>query len=175
MIEFTCQHCSKILKTKDDKAGLHAQCPGCGADLVVPGAMQVATLDEPEVVGEPAGTRTCPMCGETVSASAVTCRYCGEKLNRKTRKLLAPHRGGLILALGIMSWAVCILCGPLAWFMGTADLKEMDAGRMDDEGRGLTQAGRIIGLVHVILAVVLLGFFLLIVIGAAAFDAAAKN
>jgi predicted RNA-binding Zn-ribbon protein involved in translation (DUF1610 family) len=172
MIEFTCQHCSKILKTKDDKAGLHAQCPGCGADLVVPDGSQVATLDEPEVVGEPSATRTCPMCGETVAASAVTCRYCGEKLNRKSRKLLAPHRGALILVLGILAWFICPFIGIAAWFMGTHDLQEMDAGRMDDEGRGLTQAGRIIGLVFLILGVLSLALFIVFfaigVMGAAA-------
>jgi hypothetical protein len=38
--------------------------------------------------------------------------------------------------------------------MGNNDLREIDAGRMDPSGRGLTQAGKICGMVGVILAIV---------------------
>ncbi len=65
-----------------------------------------------------------------------------------------PHRGVLILVFGILSWVVCQIFGILAWVWGNTDLKEMDAGRMDPSGRGLTQAGRIIGMVSVLLTVV---------------------
>ena len=62
---------------------------------------------------------------------------------------LAQHRGALILVLGIMSFVVCPLCGVASWVMGKADMEQMDAGRMDPEGRGLTQAGKICGMVSV--------------------------
>ncbi len=65
-----------------------------------------------------------------------------------------PHRGVLILVFGILSWVVCLIFGILAWVWGNTDLKEMDAGRMDPSGRGLTQAGRIVGMVSVLLTVV---------------------
>jgi hypothetical protein len=68
-----------------------------------------------------------------------------------------PHRGGLILGLGIVG---VVICGPLgipAWIMGSGDLKEMRAGRMDYSGYGITQAGMILG----IIATVLLGLGLL--------------
>ena len=35
-IEFHCPHCDKLLKTPDDKAGVHANCPGCGQLVTVP-------------------------------------------------------------------------------------------------------------------------------------------
>ena len=38
-----------------------------------------------------------------------------------------------------------------AWVMGAADLKEIDAGRMDPAGRGLTQAGMILGIIGCVL------------------------
>jgi hypothetical protein len=56
---------------------------------------------------------------------------------------MKPHRGTLILVLGILG---LVVCGPLAivaWVLGSGDLKEMDAGTMDPAGRGNTQAGRI--------------------------------
>lgn len=61
-----------------------------------------------------------------------------------------PHRGVMILVFGILSLLCCpIIFGLLAVLMGQADLKEMDAGRMDSSGRGLTKAGVIIGIIGV--------------------------
>ncbi|MBI1902329.1 MAG: DUF4339 domain-containing protein [Planctomycetia bacterium] len=68
----------------------------------------------------------------------------------------APHRGTLILVLGILSVTACVFCGPFAWAMGRNDLKEMAAGRMqtDSNGQGLTQAGMIVGMVGTALMIV---------------------
>ena len=58
-----------------------------------------------------------------------------------------PHRGVLILILGIVGWVLCPLTAPMAWVMGKADIEQMDRDEMDPEGRGLTQAGMILGMV----------------------------
>jgi hypothetical protein len=76
-----------------------------------------------------------------------------------------PHRGTMILVFGILAWFVCFIFGIMAWVMGNNDLKEMDAGRMDPEGRGLTQAGKILGMINVILLLCSLAITALIVIG----------
>lgn len=62
-----------------------------------------------------------------------------------------PHRGVTILILGILGLACCAIFGIMAYYMGKADLEKMDAGRMDEEGRSLTQVGKILGLVSLIL------------------------
>lgn len=81
----------------------------------------------------------------------------------------APHRGVLILVLGILSIVLCQLLGPVAWILGRDDLAKIDAGRMDREGRGLTQAGMICGIVGtVILGLVLIWIVIVILFGAAA-------
>jgi hypothetical protein len=67
---------------------------------------------------------------------------------------LAPHRGALILVFGILSLVVCFPLGFFAWAMGNSDLRAIDAGQMDPEGRGLTQAGKICGIVGSILGVI---------------------
>lgn len=68
---------------------------------------------------------------------------------------MKPHRGVLILVLGILSLVGCgIFTGIPAWIMGTGDLKQIDAGTMDATGRGMTNAGRILGMISVILMVV---------------------
>lgn len=64
---------------------------------------------------------------------------------------MQPHRGTLILVLGILSLCVCAILGPFAWSMGNKDLAEMAAGRMDKEGQGMTNAGKICGLIGTIL------------------------
>lgn len=65
-----------------------------------------------------------------------------------------PHRGGQILTFGILGLVCCGLFGIAAWVMGNEDLKKMDSGIMDPTGRGLTQAGRIIGIICVVLMVI---------------------
>ncbi len=77
---------------------------------------------------------------------------------------LNPHRGGVVLALGILGLVVCFICGIIAWIMGKNDLREMDSGRMDPSGRGLTQAGRICGMVGVIIPIAVICLWLLIAI-----------
>jgi flagellar basal body-associated protein FliL len=77
----------------------------------------------------------------------------GNRGDRERPHYEEPHRSGLILALGIMGIAVCGVCGIFAWFMGSADLRKMNEGRMNPDGRGLTQAGRIMGLISMIIMV----------------------
>jgi hypothetical protein len=79
---------------------------------------------------------------------------------------MQTHRGTMILVFGILGFVVCFPFGIVAWVMGNADLKAMDAGTMDPEGRGTTQAGKIIGMIATILN--LLGFIIGIMAIAAA-------
>jgi uncharacterized membrane protein YidH (DUF202 family) len=63
---------------------------------------------------------------------------------------------------------VCFICGIIAWAMGNNDLREMTAGIMDPSGRGMTQAGKICGMISVILAIVGICIYALLVIIAGA-------
>jgi len=91
----------------------------------------------------------------------------------QNRPYLRPHRGPVILVLGILGlftglagMVCCVLfaLGSLglslpAWIMARHDLQAIDAGVMDPTGRGITLAGMIlaiIGTVIVGLAVVLM-------------------
>jgi hypothetical protein len=74
---------------------------------------------------------------------------------RRKRRDYAPHRGTLILVLGILSLTGAgLLTGIPAWIMGNADMKEIRAGRMDPEGESNTNIGRILGMVSTILGAV---------------------
>ena len=68
-----------------------------------------------------------------------------------------PHRGGLILALGLVG--LLISCVPIAgWVLGgialsmaNTDLPRMDRGYMDREGRGMTVGGQVCAIIAVII------------------------
>ncbi len=64
---------------------------------------------------------------------------------------LAPHRGTLILVLGILSLLMCQPLGIVAWVLANGDLRDMDEGRMDPTGRSNTEVGRILGMIAFIL------------------------
>ena len=56
-------------------------------------------------------------------------------------------RGVLILVLGILSIAACALLGPVAWGMGAAALREIDARPGAYSNRSEVRAGEICGIV----------------------------
>ena len=77
------------------------------------------------------------------------------------RRRLPPHRGGLILTFGVLGIACCNLVSPVAWVMGHLDLNQIREGRMDPTGRGLTQAGMVLGIIGTVL-IALQGIFLVV-------------
>jgi hypothetical protein len=73
-------------------------------------------------------------------------------------RALKSHRGGNILALGILGFFTFGLAGISAWVEGNKDLKEMSAGTMDPSGWRLTKKGRNLGKAATIVwAVIILG------------------
>jgi hypothetical protein len=70
---------------------------------------------------------------------------------------MKAHRGTLILILGILGLVCCgIFTAIPAWVMGSSDLKEMEAGNMDPAGKGVTNAGKICGMIGCILTIVVI-------------------
>ena len=87
---------------------------------------------------------------------------------RRLRNRFTPHRGGLIMALGLvalvggMSFCAPALIGPVAWALGSWDLREIRAGRMDPEGEGMTRAGQVCGIVASVMLLLGTLFFCLL-------------
>ena len=87
--------------------------------------------------------------------------------------VLKPHRGVLVLVLGIVSIVVPIpvvdlVLGAIAWYMANQDLPEIDAGLMDPAGRGMTSAGKVCGIIGCVLGLLVccwFSFWLIFVFG----------
>jgi hypothetical protein len=65
----------------------------------------------------------------------------------------------MILAFGIIGIMFCGIFAIIAWVMGSSDLRAMDEGRMDPEGRGMTRAGQILGMVTCLLMIMVIVFY----------------
>jgi predicted Zn finger-like uncharacterized protein len=163
MPEFiNCPQCERKLRVPDDLLGRSVKCPTCGTTFTAPATAAEAVAIPSAGPGEEAPPesyqvedlrRTGPAHGHD-DLAAEEYGEVPSGLRRRRRADLQPHRGTLILVLGILSIVVCGFLGPVAWIMGSHDLKEIRAGRMDPEGEGTTNGGRICGIIGTILMVI---------------------
>jgi hypothetical protein len=64
--------------------------------------------------------------------------------------------------MGVLSLFILpVPLGLIAWLWANEDLKKMDAGIMDPAGRGSTQAGKVCGMISVLLGVTVMCLTLL--------------
>lgn len=156
----TCPSCSKQLRVPDELIGKGVKCPTCGATFTaqptgsaapppLPSVPPPPPVPEvPEPMGRPAQSRQVPMGGQPLDD------YGEEAPRRRPRPNYAPHRGVLVLVLGILSIVLqCFPLGIVAWVLGNGDLKKIRAREMDPEGEGLTKAGWICGIIGTFLGV----------------------
>ncbi|MEE2947021.1 MAG: hypothetical protein VX392_01760 [Verrucomicrobiota bacterium] len=65
------------------------------------------------------------------------------------------HRGTLILTMGILGWLCCSYFTAIpAWVMGKEDIRLIEAGKMEQEGKGITKAGMILGMLSTIVSTI---------------------
>jgi hypothetical protein len=188
-IQTSCPSCGKTLRVPDDLLGRNVKCPSCQTQFVASEGAGAAESPPPLPPTEgreaPSGRRPRDDEGYREEAPAPR-RSSRRELDRdddfddeyddrprRRRRDYAPHRGTLILVLGILSLVGCgIFTGIPAWIMGSGDLKQIRAGQMDPEGEQLTNIGRILGMISCILSgVVLLIYcfiFMIAIIGGAA-------
>lgn len=85
-----------------------------------------------------------------------------EYVEEAPRRDLIPHRGALILILGLLGLTLSflapigILLGLAAWVMGQGDLAQMRRKEMDAEGHGLTVGGLITGILGLVVSLLFL-------------------
>ena len=161
-IEVSCTRCGSLLRVGDEHAGASARCPNCENVFPIPmDAEPTPPRAGAAAKGNPFGDAP-RETGNPYQASSGAHNPYGT--SPRATSYMKPHRGTLILILGILGLVCCQFLGIAAWIMGSNDLKEIDAGVMDPEGRGTTQAGMIIGIIATVLLVLtlMLQFFLVI-------------
>ena len=57
------------------------------------------------------------------------------------------------MILGIVGIVCCQLAAPVAWYLGRAEIKLVDAGQSARENRGMAMAGMILGIVGTVLLI----------------------
>jgi predicted Zn finger-like uncharacterized protein len=151
----SCPSCSRSLRVPDELLGKKVKCPSCSNAFVA--AADAPPPEEEEEERPVAARKSAPRQEVTFDEEEPPPEdeeYEKEvrPTKKKKRRSYKPHRGVLVLVLGIVAFFVCgIIIGPIAWSMANADLREIRAGRMDPEGEGMTNAGRICGIIATIL------------------------
>lgn len=161
----TCPECQRKLQVPESFFGQQVQCPECAHQFVAnPHSESVQAT--PPVAASRAPARSDSEDSPRRRRESYDDDFDDEFDDRRPlRRAGMPHRGGVILALGIIALvipAAGVICGPMAWIMGSADLAEIRAGRMDPSGEGMVQAGRVLGIVATI---IFLGLMLLFCLG----------
>jgi hypothetical protein len=170
----SCPICQRKLQVPESYLGQQVQCPSCKAMFTAASASAVALPPPVPPTAQPAGPADWqrPARAEEEprrrrddydDQPRRRDRYdddYDDRMDFRRRRPYMPHRGAAVLVLGILSLVVCGILGPFAWVMGSNDLAEMRAGRMDPEGEGTTRAGQIcgiIGTVRLVIVEVLIG------------------
>jgi hypothetical protein len=156
----TCPSCSKQLQIPESFFGKTVQCPECKQTFHAE-ALAATPASAPDAA---AGVSSAPppptapaWSGAPDEERPRRRREEDDEDDRPRRRRLTPHRGGMILAFGIMGLVLGglgLIFGPIAWIMGNADLREMRAGRMDPSGESTTNTGRILGMVATLLGLI---------------------
>src|SRR5205823_7654390 len=139
----SCPSCHRKLQVPETLAGQDVQCPTCGATFVA----QVAAAPSARSERPPlerwdaggAGGRP-PAYNRPYERPSDWRPQPGpggyddyDDYDQRHRRDLMPHRGTLILVLGLLSvlgivlGVTCVL-GPIAWIMGNTDMAEIRAG-----------------------------------------------
>jgi hypothetical protein len=144
-----CPQCRRLLRVTEELIGRPVKCPVCGFTFSVPAAGEgpQPVTEVSETYGSPAPN---PLPGQDQSGWNADQGREERPWEEPGRRDAEPHRGGLVLALGILSIVTGVFGLPLglaAWIMGRRDLGKMRANRMDREGKGVTEAGMICGMV----------------------------
>ena len=166
-IEMQCTGCGQTLRVGDEHAGRESPLPQVRHDR--PGAGRrdrnraradagrarspwpPDTTSEPLSYPAPFGTETKPAADQPEEPF----NPYASPTAPASRSYLKPHRGPLVLTLGLVGLVCgCHVLGIPAWILGAQDLREIREGRMDPAGEGLTQAGMIIGIIASVLVII---------------------
>lgn len=155
-----CPQCQRKLNVQEDQLGQTVQCPVCSTFFT---AAVLHVQRGPDAAAAARPTRAAPLRRAAAPRNYDDRRpgypndfrrgYGGY---RDPYAEPLPHRGGVILALGLTGMLLsCIpfvgwIMGGIALSMANTDLPRIDRGYMDREGRGLTVGGQVCAIIAVV-------------------------
>jgi len=160
-IQIPCPACSRLLSVDELHAGKQARCPACE---------YVFTIPHQNAVDDFTSETSTPSSNPFASPSATTPWEQAGSTEVDYQNVL-PHRGTLVLVMGILSWFLCCIFGIVAWHLDGQDIKQMNAGRMDPSGLSLTKAGYWIGVCSLLLQLLIFVGYLVIIVVLVAVEA----
>jgi hypothetical protein len=162
MAEVTqCPECQRKLNVPEAQVGQTVECPVCQTHFTA------SVLAPPRPPAPPIVLREPPPRSDDRGRDSERRPYerrlfdergLGRHGDPDPFREVRPHRGGVILVLGLAGLLLCFTVlggwgfGGAALSMANGDIAQMDRGRVDDAGRGLTQAGRVLGALAIIFA-----------------------
>lgn len=198
-IQIACPSCARELRVPDGLIGKQVRCPSCQTTFTAQASEQPQEGTEEQTSDKYSRTPPAQQPPEQTEEPPVEEDY--ETPSRRRRRSSEdddftqrrPHRGALVLTLGIVSVVVPVLgiptvfccsgLGPLlsgavalatglpAFLLGQSDLKAMSKGEMDRSGEGMTKGGWICGIIGTALGALELlcggGLLILLVVMAA--------
>src|SRR5438552_7695970 len=128
-----CPQCDRKLRVPDELLGKKVKCPTCGntfnaeVEELSPSPPPAPRPEPRRPLGPPPGVARRRDDEEEDDEDDQREAALGRP--RRRRRDVQPHRGTLILVLGILSIVTCQILGPIAWVLGNNDLAEMRSGR----------------------------------------------
>jgi hypothetical protein len=166
-----CPSCKRRLQLPETHLGKPVQCPQCRNTFVAvevgstPAAASRLPSPKPDLEPPPPPPRRSEFdWSRPDDPNDRPARRVDRRYNEPPDRYSVPHRGGLVVTLGILSIFICIvgfILGIMAWVMGANDLTEIRAGRMDRSGESTTQAGMVCGILGTIVQALLFLIFVL--------------
>jgi len=168
-----CPSCKRRLEVPETHFGKTVQCPQCRNTFVAvdpasvpaaPARVAKPCAPDPEELPPPPPARRSDIDWNRRDPRDRPARRVDRRYDEDRPGYVVPHRGGVIITLGILSLFICgvgFVLGIIAWVMGANDMNEIRADRMDRSGEGTTQAGMVCGIVGTILQALLVLFALL--------------
>jgi hypothetical protein len=157
-----CPACKGTIRVPTASAGIKTNCPGCGQRIQIPRLKNETMLAS--IVEGPSRSTPPQLPAATMAQMAEEQPF--DSLDATEGLPLVPHRGVLVMVLGIVSVSLAtaglftfchllflvfsiagFVTGMLASVFGGADLRAMRRGRMDRSGEGQTKAGWVCGTV----------------------------
>ena len=187
-INFTCPHCAFSKQLPVSTEGMQGNCPSCKAVVTISdnppansSVLQQQPLQQPlqqqypqqQLLQHPPTTWSTPTLSneppqntderQKSLANAVLQRA-QDKYTSKPRR---PSRGDTVLWLGILGFFLFPILCPIAWILGSGDLKKMRKGVMEDHSAGTTRIGCALGAIGTIFLIITITIIIFLIIYAA--------